>query len=204
MMSDNRQQTRSTLMVWGRNAPIGLAIWLSIALTGAILIVTLLPAELARQYAVYQQNVANAMPGGFLGQAHELIGIVFDLVRITVFFGAGVIIFRARSRDVMAALTSIMLMTFGVFSTTFLKAEGQVVASLSASLPFVATILKILTVIGHISFVWFLFYLPDGSVWPRWTVLFAILWSPLVILYYLFPDLPFSPAQWGSDYWTWI
>ncbi len=159
----------------------------------------------------YQNGVAN--PGPYadalkaLGMSREFYAgyqLALYLLRALVFIATAVFLFWRRNDDWMAIYTSIMLITFGVFVTTFL-AEEKLYAPLAAPLPVLDWAHHIMLAIGNIVFVIFLYIMPNGKLRPRAaTIVLSAAWILFVTLLMLFPDAPFSPARLGQDAIFWI
>jgi hypothetical protein len=126
----------------------------------------------------------------------EAIGISLDsyakyLISISVastmvWIAVGVVIFWRRSDDWMALVTSLGLLTFSVFATSF----GPIM--LAEQYPTTRLTVHLLGFLGSISLYLFFYLFPNGRFVPRWTRWVAVCWAAHEIPYWFFPDSIFN------------
>lgn len=126
----------------------------------------------------------------------EAIGITIDLyatyelslsvASAMVYSVVSATIFWRRSDNWLALLTSLGLLTFGVFFST----DGP--NALAEQYPEVWLPVNLLAFFGSISFILFFYLFPNGQFVPRWTRWILIVWTTHEIAYYFFPDSIFN------------
>jgi hypothetical protein len=103
-----------------------------------------------------------------------------------IWVAVSVIIFWRRSDDWMALLTSLSLLTFGVFFLTDYS------IALGRQYPAIQLPVNLVAFLGSVSFALFFYLFPNGRFVPRWTGWIPILWAVHEAAYYLFPSSPFN------------
>lgn len=103
----------------------------------------------------------------------------------------GVTLFWKRSNNRLVLYASIALVTFGAMQpdTLRLLADANPVWDLPVALVYF---------VGNVSFFVLFCAFPDGHFVPRWMRWAAAVWIAYHLLYYFFPDSPFSPPSWPA------
>ncbi len=123
-----------------------------------------------------------------LGYAIYLSGIA--VVQFAIYAAVGLLLFWRRSDDWMAAFVSVVLFTFGGYSSVLFTLSFDPVPALLRSLVF------IVLGIGQALFVAFLYIFPDGKFYPRWVRWPVYAWVIWSLLAGFFPGAPFSIFHW--------
>lgn len=124
---------------------------------------------------------------GMSPQFHATLHMGLNVLYLAVFILTGIVIFWRRSDDWMAIFTSIMLVTFGGFVC---NETVQVLLSQPEPIP---RLVMLLAIIGHMSFIAFLYIFPDGKFVPRWTRLMVAALAVWAVFSAIFLLVPFSP-----------
>jgi hypothetical protein len=103
---------------------------------------------------------------GLSVQNYAVYFSAIDILTTMTFFLIAVVIFWRRSDDRMALFTSFMLITFGIGGS--INVGGQ-------SYPSLRFLILLISAIGNVSIVLFLFIFPDGRFVPPWMIGVALL-----------------------------
>ena len=122
--------------------------------------------------------------------------VALDVVFVAVYWAVAAVLVWRRSRERMALLSALTLLTLG--GATFIGLPSVLVG---APPSWELVVAQCLAVLGTCIVV--LFYLfPDGRLVPRWSPLLAAPWILVQGGRYLFPDSPFSYLTWPiALYW---
>jgi hypothetical protein len=131
---------------------------------------------------------------------YAIYNIVIDVLVALVYCSVGVIIFWRQSKELMALLASMWLVTFGV---TFSEFE---VRALGAIYPELQPLVTLITFLGGVALLQlFMFIFPNGRFVPRWT---RWLYLVTIILFLVFgyfevfmPEVYANIGQYGVAAW---
>lgn len=173
--------------------------WLTVWRIGCASLATLCLAwffiELPARYTeltISSQSVAQV--GGIVSGARPAIAtpavlalsadvmFALELLAALGFFAVVAIIFRRRSRDLMAIFVSLMLVAFGA------ALPGTSYALLH-SLPIWRAPAGLLQALGWFLLLPFAYLFPTGRFVPRWTLVLVPLWALWVLTFFLFADV---------------
>lgn len=135
-----------------------------------------------------------------LGMSPLLYGVIvmaqyaFDAL---IYLATGLLVFWRRSDDRLALFCALMLVTFGAAAAGPLddiNGVGSPMPQPLAGIPLLRAVVRLLVVVGQVSFVVFFYLFPSGRFVPRWTRWCAALALAYWVAAVFFPALPNGPA----------
>jgi hypothetical protein len=117
--------------------------------------------------------------------------VALDIVFVLGFWAIGTILFWKSSGHRLALYASVALVTFGAMQPDTLE-------WLAGAYPVWDLPVTLVYLVGNASFFVLFCVFPDGRFVPRWTRWTAAVWVAYQLLYFFFPDSPFSPGNWPS------
>ena len=200
-----------TVKLEGRLLTAARFVWLLIAVVSIALFVAGIPlryqqllepclpdscvtGQLAPEEMVTVQNL------GLSPATYAAYNIALDVILALVYCTVGLVIFWRQSRELMALLASLWLVTFGV---TFSEFE---VRALAASYPELQLLVTLVTFLGGVALLQlFMFIFPNGRFVPRWTRWLYLVTMIFFLAYGYFevyvPEVYASFEQFGVAVW---
>lgn len=171
----------------GARLALARLVWVWFALLAATVFVAAIPARYNQLLRIAGQHHAILARFGFADAALALYVSALDVGTFLACCLTALVIFWRRSDERMAIYVSLMLVLYGTWVTRTPEALAAAPSWLYLPVDLVLAMIQILSIL-------FLFLFPNGEWTPRWTRLLAGVWMLLVILWHIFPSLPFNPT----------
>jgi len=183
--------TETDLRLKGAWLAAARAVWLAFFVLSVLALAAAVPVHWADLTHPAASALANLGALGLTTNAYAVISIGSDLAFAAIYALVGLILFARRSDDRMALLTSLMLVSFGMWN-------GTITPTMVAlyEYPWGAFAYACGGYMAWATFTQFPFLFPSGRYVPRWSIIAALTWLILCIPWNFMVGTPFYPPDW--------